>query len=126
MLHFAILIDGGFAKRKLGNERFPATADHYSALIEAIQAHPALASMRLHRVYYYDSEPLESAHEKPLGGGLVEFGSSPVAQRARTLFEQLSQRPFMAHLHQTMRPSLLESRPGSKLPDHLTSGGRCT
>jgi len=96
MLNYAILIDGGFAKRKLGTAKAPATAAHFQSLVQRLQALPALHGMRLHRVYYYDSVPLESAHDKPLGGGKVEFGNSPIAHRSRQLFEQLAQQPFTA------------------------------
>jgi uncharacterized LabA/DUF88 family protein len=52
--------------------------------------------MHLHRVYYYDSTPLASSHAKPLGGGTVEFGATAIAERSRSLFEQLSKQPYMA------------------------------
>src|SRR5690606_25746533 len=96
MLRYAILIDGGFAKRKIGTAKAPATAAHAGELDRSIRTCPALSGMGLHRVYYYDSLPLETAHPKPLGGGVIEFGNSPVAARSRNLFEQLSQQPFMA------------------------------
>ena len=96
MQNYAILIDGGFAKRKLGSAVKPATAQDFAALVQKLQALPPLDTMRLHRVYYYDSVPLESAHDKPLGGGLVEFGNNAVANKSRQLFEQLARQPFTA------------------------------
>lgn len=96
MQNFAILIDGGFAKRKLGSAKTPATAADFQGLVQRLQAAPALSGMRLHRVYYYDSVPLETAHDKPLGGGRIEFGNSPIAGRSRQLFEQLAQQPYTA------------------------------
>ncbi len=96
MLNYAILIDGGFAKRKIGTAKAPATAAQFGELVQKLCACEALAGMRLHRVYYYDSVPLETAHVRPLEGGVIEFGNSPVAARSRNLFEQLAQQPFMA------------------------------
>ncbi|NNM65703.1 MAG: NYN domain-containing protein [Burkholderiales bacterium] len=96
MQSYAILIDGGFAKRKLGTSKAPATADHFKSLVETLQSVPQLTGQRLHRVYYYDSTPLESSHDKPLGGGRVQFGNSPVAAKSRKLFEQLAEQPYMA------------------------------
>ena len=93
---YAILIDGGYAKRKLGQPPNFATAEDFRALIDAICAHPALSGLRLHRAYYYDSQPLESAHDKPLGGGKTEFALEPVATRSKQLFEQLRRLPFVA------------------------------
>jgi uncharacterized LabA/DUF88 family protein len=96
MQNYAILIDGGFAKRKLGTAKKPAIADDFLGLVQRLQALHPLDGMRLHRIYYYDSVPLETAHDKPLGGGKVEFGNSPIASRSRILFEQLSQQPYTA------------------------------
>jgi uncharacterized LabA/DUF88 family protein len=96
MLNYAILIDGGFAKRRLGTSKNLANAETFRRLVQDLCRAEVLTGMRLHRVYYYDSVPLESAHPKPLGGGVVEFGATPVASRARSLFDQLSQQPFMA------------------------------
>lgn len=96
MHHYAILIDGGFAKRKLGNAVQPATAADFQRLIDTLQALPELRDRQLHRVYYYDSEPLESSHDKPLNGGKVEFGTHAVASRSKQLFAQLCRLPFMA------------------------------
>lgn len=96
MLHYAILIDGGFAKRKLGSSSAPATAADFRRLVDAISRHQALAGMRLHRIYYYDAQPLESSQVKPLEGGTIEFGGSLVVARAKQLFDQLSRFPFMA------------------------------
>lgn len=96
MQNYAILIDGGFAKRKLGTAKDPATAQDFLRLVQKIQTLAPLANMRLHRVYYYDSVPLETGHDKPLGGGKIEFGNSPIATRSRKLFEQLAQQPYTA------------------------------
>ena len=96
MQNYAILIDGGFAKRKLGSAVRPATAQDFACLVQKLQATAPLDAMRLHRVYYYDSVPLETAHDKPLNGGRIEFGNNPVANRSRQLFEQLAKQPFTA------------------------------
>jgi len=119
---YAILIDGGYAKRKLGRASHFANAEDFRVLIEAIGAHPALAGFRLHRAYYYDSQPLESAHNKPLGGSRVEFALEPVATRSRQLFERLYRLPFVAlRLGElnfegwAIKPKLLEKAEGDTL-----------
>lgn len=96
MQHYAILIDGGFAKRKLGTGVRHATAEDFQRLIDVVRALPELNDMHLHRVYYYDSVPLESSHDKPLNGGKIEFANQDVATRSRQLFEQLCRLPFVA------------------------------
>lgn len=95
-MRYAILIDGGFAKRKIGSAKAPASAADFDALIAKITAHDALQGYRLHRVYYYDSVPLESQEKTPLSATAVDFGVQPVALRSRRLFEELSRIPFMA------------------------------
>ena len=96
MQHYAILIDGGFAKRKLGSGVKQATAQDFQRLINVLCDLPEIKSMHLHRVYYYDSTPLMSAHDKPLNGGKIEFANQPVATRSKQLFDQLCHIPFLA------------------------------
>jgi uncharacterized LabA/DUF88 family protein len=96
MLHYAILIDGGFAKRKLGTPNKPAEASDFGRLIDWLGTVHVLANMRLHRVYYYDSHPLESIEFKPLGNLRVDFGQAPIVARSRTLLEELAKQDFMA------------------------------
>ncbi|OYY32303.1 MULTISPECIES: NYN domain-containing protein [unclassified Polaromonas] len=96
MHQYAILIDGGFAKRKIGTSIQPANAADFEALITAICHYPLLEGLRLHRVYYYDSVPLQTAHDKPLSGGKIEFANQPIATRSQQLFDQLVKLPYVA------------------------------
>jgi uncharacterized LabA/DUF88 family protein len=95
-MNYAILIDGGFAKRKIGSAKHPATADDFKTLIEKIGASPALRGCDLYRIYYYDSLPLTLCEQKPLAGGVVDFGADPVVSRSKRLFDEMSRIPFMA------------------------------
>ena len=96
MLNYAILIDGGFAKRKLGSAKMPAEAKNFSIMIEQIMTHEALRAHRLHRVYYYDATPLTSSEKNPLSGETVNFGATAVVTSARKLFDDLARLPFVA------------------------------
>lgn len=96
MLTFAILIDGGFLKRKLGAPKAPATLTNIQAFLKGVMHAPELAGMRLHRVYFYDSQPLTSVEEVPLNGGRVDFGAHPAATRNRQLHAEMVQEPFVA------------------------------
>ena len=96
MHQYAILIDGGFAKRKIGTAVNHATAADFQKLITRIREQDELQALELHRVYYYDSVPLLSAHDKPLGGGKIEFANEAVATRSKQLFEQLCRLPYVA------------------------------
>lgn len=55
-----------------------------------------LAGMRLHRIYFYDSAPLQKEVEKPLGGGSINFGATPVATHSTQTHRALSQIPFVS------------------------------
>jgi hypothetical protein len=52
VLRYAVLLDGGFVRRKLGTAAKPVTAHDVGALIASLSALPELAEMRLHRVYF--------------------------------------------------------------------------
>ena len=95
-LSFAILLDGGFVRRKLGTARHPIDAAGISAFTARVSALPCVAALRLHRIYFYDARPLEGVASIPLGGGEMDFGAHPVATRNRSLQSQLVREPFFA------------------------------
>jgi hypothetical protein len=70
-MKYAILIDAGFLKRKLGSHSKPLDIAGVHAFLAMLRAQDALADMRLHRVYWYDAPPLESRVAKPLLGGRI-------------------------------------------------------
>lgn len=96
MLSYAILIDGGFVRSKLGSGRAPLDAARIESLIKWISSHDPLRDARLHRVYFYDAKPLQVKVQKPLGGGLVDFSKSPLSSGNRALHAGLSDVPFVS------------------------------
>ncbi len=96
MRRFAILIDGGFLKRKLGSRENPLTAASVNAFVEGVCEHAVLSGLLLHRVYFYDAPPLRSTGRKPLAGETVRFGDTPLARRNERLHRDLQNAPFMA------------------------------
>lgn len=92
---YAILIDGGFARRCL-RTKVSADASRFQQLAQAIATAPALTGLRLHRIYYYDAVPLEETRTKPLNGGVINFGQSPVASHSKMLFDELKRLPFFS------------------------------
>src|SRR5215475_8643881 len=118
---YALLLDGGFLRYKLSKRNWQVDAAGVSAFTEKISALPCLHGMRLHRIYFYDSEPLTTLESKPLGGGQVNFGSSPVAARSKRLQSALMKEPFFAlrfgELHMEgwrLKPKVL-SKPGPSI-----------
>lgn len=95
-LSYALLLDGGFLRYKLRKLRPPVDAAAISSFATWVSALPCLGGMRLHRIYFYDSKPLETAARKPLGGGTIDFGSSATAARNKSLQASLMREPFFA------------------------------
>jgi Uncharacterized conserved protein len=95
-LSYAMLLDGGFLRYKLSKRHAPVDAAGISAFTARVSALPCLRGMRLHRIYFYDSKPLETAENKPLGGGKVDFGVTAAAARNKSLQSSLMREPFFA------------------------------
>ncbi|MBT7951997.1 MAG: NYN domain-containing protein [Gammaproteobacteria bacterium] len=98
---FAVLIDAGFLKRKLGSQENPMSTQNVVDFIEKIKARPEISDLTLHRVYYYDAEPLAVTKPKPLTGGKqhwqrVNFSSTPLYSANMQLLQELKRKPFFA------------------------------
>lgn len=93
---FAILLDAGFLRCKLGTARDPVDAARVTAFAAEVSTLPCLSTMRLHRIYFYDAKPLEGVSSLPLSGGIIDFGKSATASRNKRLHAELSREPFFA------------------------------
>lgn len=97
MKNYAILIDGGFIKRKLSRGPLaPMSALDIDAFVQSLKQHSLLKDLVLHRIYYYDSHPLKNVEKNPLDQSLLDFGQHPVVANSEALFKGLSIQPFMA------------------------------
>src|ERR1700759_5570078 len=96
---FAILLDAGFLRCKLGTARNPIDAARVSAFTERVASLSCVAGRPLHRIYFYDAKPLEGGSTVPLGGGIVDFGRRSPAARNKRLHAELSRDPFFALRH---------------------------
>lgn len=95
-MRFAILIDAGFAKTKLGNRDQPATAEDFTDLVARICEHAFLADKYLYRVYYYDAPPYAKSHNLPLNGGKHHFSKDPLTVHNRKLLAELAKADHFA------------------------------
>lgn len=95
-MQYAVLMDGAFVRYRLGAKDAPAGITEVRGLISRLQAHPSLAGMRLHRIYFYDAKPLEQSEKIPLQGGRMEFAREPVSVRSNALHTALAEEPFVA------------------------------
>ena len=95
-LAYALLLDGGFLRYKLGRSRRPVDSAAIRAFTVQVSSLSCLRDARLHRIYFYDSKPLQVAESKPLGGGIIDFGASAAAVRNKILHSSLTSEPFFA------------------------------
>jgi len=64
---YAMLLDGGFLRHKLSSNKQPVDVPRIRAFVDAVANLQCLSGMRLHRIYFYDSAPLNATAIKPLG-----------------------------------------------------------
>lgn len=95
-MKYAILIDAGFIKRKLGSQTSPLDAEGVFAFLSNLKAHPVLTGMRLHRVYWYDAPPLQNRVRKPLAGGEIDFGATALGRANTKLIADLCKAPYFS------------------------------
>ncbi len=95
-LSYALLLDGGFVRHKLGSVKGPADAAAISSFVTQISKFPCISGMRLHRGYFYDARPLTGTAKIPLSGGKVDFGATPVVARSNSLQATLQREPYFA------------------------------
>jgi len=93
---YAILLDGGFLKRKLGSPADPATPERVKQFTDRLVLHPVLRDLTLHRVYYYDALPFTESRSIPLSRDQAHFGSTDVAVRNKKLIQAVTRFPFYA------------------------------
>ncbi|MBO2029208.1 hypothetical protein J4734_09440 [Klebsiella pneumoniae] len=55
-------------RAKLGTKDKPIDAEVIKAFVEKLTKRPELEGMILHRVYYYDAEPLTGIQTHPISG----------------------------------------------------------
>jgi len=93
----AILLDGGFVKKKLRESfgRFPAT-DDVVQLCDDIMAHERLQGLKLFRVFFYDAPPFEGQATNPIDSSVVNFSATVQARQNRALLDALEMLPDFA------------------------------
>jgi uncharacterized LabA/DUF88 family protein len=116
-LKYAILIDAGFIKRKMGSHRQPLDILGVNAFVAAVRVHEALRGMQLYRVYWYDAPPLRCRVSKPLRGGQVDFSKTRLGRANERLMTDLGVLPFVSIRRGDLAFRGWKVRQG-KLPDH--------
>lgn len=94
---YAILIDGGFIKKKLQskNNHFPTVAE-IEAEITRIKVDPNLSNYTLLRVYFYDAPPATGIVTNPIDGTATDLSTSGHFAANVGLQQALELQPDMA------------------------------
>jgi len=109
---YAVLLDGGFVRRKLeglkrraagaesaagrSSESYFPTAEEILGYVGQLVAHPRLAGMELLRIYFYDAPPLRGTEKLPISRKSIDFGAHPSYALNRRLQDTLAQSPDVA------------------------------
>lgn len=96
MRSYAVLVDGGFIRRRLGSQSAPFTAQDFADFVGALEGHRHFSGCSLHRIYFYDAIPLTGQKAKPLQGGTVDFGQSAIVGQSKTIHDALVRQPNVA------------------------------
>lgn len=94
---FAILMDGGFVKKKIKQKtkNFPSVAD-FRTEITRIKTHPALMGCDLLRVYFYDAPPASGNMTNPISQAAVSLNAHPDHSKNVSLHQLLEVEPDFA------------------------------
>ena len=94
---YAILMDGGFVKKKIQQttKKFPAVSD-IDAEVKRIKAHAALAGCELLRVYWYDAVPASGKLCNPIDATTINLGNSKIYSANVGLYQGLEVHPDFA------------------------------
>jgi uncharacterized LabA/DUF88 family protein len=94
---FAILMDGGFVKKKIKQRtsNFPTVADFRSE-IDRIKKHSALNGCELLRVYFYDAPPASGTMKNPIDQSTISLDAHQDHPRNVSLHQLLEVEPDFA------------------------------
>jgi uncharacterized LabA/DUF88 family protein len=92
----AILVDGGFVRKKIEEGGKTADAAAIVAMIDEVMKKPRLAKTELLRVYFYDSPPFTGSAKNPVDASVINFATTSQAQRGNVLLETLELQPDYA------------------------------
>jgi uncharacterized LabA/DUF88 family protein len=94
---YAVLIDGGFIKKKLQerHKHFPSVKEIQTE-VDRIKAHALLKEYVLLRVYFYDAPPATGVLTNPLDRKQIDLAKSPHYARNISLQQALEMQPDFA------------------------------
>lgn len=96
MKDYAVLIDGGFLKKKISRRNRPADIHAVRGFIRKIRSLEELQGHNLYRIYYYDAPPYDGRITNPISRRTLDFSRSEVAAVNENLLKQLAREPFFS------------------------------
>ncbi|MGJ7234515.1 NYN domain-containing protein [Morganella morganii] len=93
---YAILIDAGFLRAKISTKDNPITLEDIRTFVKKLSDRDELNGHILHRIYYYDAEPLAGVQKNPISGESINFTESEVYKRNKFILEELKKEPYFA------------------------------
>ena len=87
-MKYAILLDAGFLKRRLGSSTDPVTAKRVVEFTETIAKRKELENHTLHRIYYYDAKPMKGIKPIPLTGSAGNWSRHDLSTTRQYVGEQ--------------------------------------
>ncbi|WP_294120862.1 NYN domain-containing protein [Sphingomonas sp.] len=94
---FAVLLDGGFLKKKLLDrlQRHP-TADDIITECDRLRALPCVDGHDLLRIYYYDAFPASTSLKKPVTRAVFNMAETERFRESQSLYNHLVLKPDIA------------------------------
>lgn len=94
---FAILMDGGFVKKKIQQrtKAFPTVAD-IDVEVARIKTHQALLGCELLRIYWYDAVPASGVLKNPIDGTSIDLARNRIYSSNVSLHQALEIHPDFA------------------------------
>ena len=92
----AILVDGGFAKKRLGPRLGTPKVNEIETYIAQVLKREVLEGFELFRVYWYDAPPFEGVATNPVSKVQVRFAATPQASTHKSLLDGLEMVPYFA------------------------------
>jgi uncharacterized LabA/DUF88 family protein len=93
----ALMVDGGFLKKKLYQRNHHApTVQEITAFCAAVMQKTPLAQTQLLRIYFYDAPPFEGTVTNPLSGAATNMSGTPQAVQNTQLLRSLELQPNFA------------------------------
>lgn len=94
---FAILVDGGFALKKLREvkRQFP-TADDVEEMCSKLRAQPQMRELDLLRIYFYHAPPASDVLVNPIDKKTLNLGATGIFAENESLLDKLEMKPDFA------------------------------